>query len=60
MEPRDCYRREKFLNEVRIQSREEGYRDAVIEYRQRMLSTFPGIDPSVLPYYVAPDGTPRF
>ena len=60
LELRVCYRREHFLDEVRVEGREEGYRDAVIQYRRRVISTFPGIDQSRLPYYVGRDGAPQF
>ena len=53
-ELRECYMRERFLDEVRVQSREDGYREAMNEYRQRMILNFPGIDISLLPNYVAP------
>lgn len=57
---RECYRRERLVEEVRTLSREEGYRNGVTEYRQRMIQLFPNIDQSYLPYYVGPDGVPRY
>ena len=57
---RECYRRERLVEEVRSLSREEGYRNGVTEYRQKMIQLFPNIDQSYLPYYVGPDGIPRF
>ena len=59
LELRVCYRRERFLDKFRVEGHEEGYRDAVIQYRRRVISTFPGIDQSRLPYYVGCDGAPQ-
>lgn len=57
---RECYHRERVLEEVRSLSREEGYCNGVTEYRRKIIQLFPNIDQSYLPYYVGPDGIPRY
>lgn len=57
---RESHHRERLVEEVRTLSSEEGYRNGVTEYRQRMIQLFPNIDQSYLPYYMGLDGVPRY
>lgn len=59
-ELRESRRRERLIEEIRTMSHEESFRNGVSEYRYRMTQEFPEIDLCRLPYYVGPDGVPRF